>query len=369
MKKILLNPGPANTTITVKNSLIVDDICHREDEFISIVDEVKSRLLGIVNADNEVFDCVLFTGSGTLAMEACISTLVPKGKKILFLANGFYTRRAVEIATSYNIDYVILEYSQYESIIVDERLISALQDDDIFTVYTTHHETGTGLINDIELIGKTVKSYSKVFVVDTISSFAMVEINLAQSNVDFIMSSSQKGISAMPGLAFVIGKKDILENGISRSNRNYYCNLFSEFAHYKEFGEMRFTPPVQIMYSVKQALIEIEQEGIEHKIQRHNRLMKIIRKGIADLGFEELIREEFQSNILVAIKYPKPGWDFNFLHDYCYTHGVTIYPGKSNNNPYFRLSVFGAIDEFDIQTSIEIISTGLRLMDSFERFQ
>ena len=210
-RNVLLNPGPATTTDTVKYAQVVPDICPREQEFASMMKELRRDLLKIVHADEEKYTSVLFCGSGTINIDACINSLLPENKKILVINNGAYSSRAVEVCESYGLDHINLKFSVDErpDLGVVEKTLK--ENSDIAMVYTTHNETGTGLLNPIREIGALAHKYNAIFVVDTTSTYAMRPINMDEDNVDFCMASAQKGLMAMTGLSFIVGNKSIIE--------------------------------------------------------------------------------------------------------------------------------------------------------------
>lgn len=348
-RNILLNPGPATTSDSVKMAQVVPDICPREKEFIDIMNNIRTDLLKIVTNKPSKYCCVLFCGSGTINMDVCLNSLLPKGKKILIINNGAYSTRAVEICKNYNLSHINLNFSIYD--IPNFELIQRTLEEssDIAVVYSTHHETGTGLLNPIREIGALAHKYGALHIVDTTSSFAMIPIDMDHDNIDFCMSSAQKGIMAMTGLSFVIGNEEEIIKSKLYPKRSYYCNLFMQYDSFKKTGEMRFTPPVQTIYAASQALKEYFAEGQEAKLKRHLRVNAAIRKGLQNLGLREVINPEIQSGLVISIYYPNiKNWDFNKVHDYCYQKGFTIYPGKISTNNTFRLCSLGAIDEHDI---------------------
>ena len=283
-------------------------------------------------------------------MDICLNSLLPEGKKILILNNGAYSQRAVEICEYYGMDHINLtfEYNQRPDLTMVNKILR--ENADIALVYATHNETGTGLLNPIREIGELSHRYGAVFVVDTTSSYAMIPIDIEKENIDFCMASAQKGIMAMTGLSFIIGRIDLIEQSAGYPKRSYYCNLYQQYDYFKKCGEMHFTPPVQTVYSVKQALKEYWDEGEENKWNRHLRVFEAIHKGVRRLGFQCLIDRELQSGLVVAVKYPNdPNWDFDKVHDYCYERGFTIYPGKIAGNASFRLCALGTIDQEDIE--------------------
>ena len=231
---------------------------------------------------------------------------------------------------------------------------------DVAVVYTTHNETGTGLQNPIRELGGLAHRYGAVSVVDTTSSYAMIPIDVQKDNIDFCMASAQKGIMAMTGLSFVIGKIKEIEKSKNYPRRSYYCNLFRQYDYFEKTGEMNFTPPVQTIYATIQALKEYFVEGETAKWARHTRVFNAIHKGLDKLGFRDFVRRDLQSGLVVAALYPDdPNWDFMKVHDYCRERGFTIYPGKVDHKGMFRLCALGAIDETDIEAFFKVFEEAL----------
>ena len=314
----------------------------------------------MVHADPEKYAAVLFCGSGTINMDICLNSLLPEGKKILIINNGAYSRRGMEICEAYGLPFINLEQPlnhQPDLQVIEDVL---RENADIAVVYITHHETGTGLLNPIREIGRTVHKYHATFIVDTTSSYAMRPIDMEKDEIDFCMASAQKGIMAMTGLSYVIGRKSLIEESANYPRRSYYCNLYMQYQYAKEHGEMHFTPPVQVVYAARQALKEYFAEGEANKWARHRRVFRAIRKGLTDLGFRIYISEGEEAELVAAALYPQDeNWNFERIHDYCYERGFTIYPGKVENTGMFRLCALGAIDEQDIEAFFQIFRDAL----------
>lgn len=359
-RNVLLNPGPATTTDTVKMAQIVPDICPREKEFVGIMRELEEGLVRIVHGDPAIYTAVLFCGSGTINMDICLNSLLPADKKVLVINNGAYSSRGAEICEYYGLPHINLKLPVDRQPDMELLEKTFKENPDIALVYITHHETGTGLLNPIREIGAMAHKYNAVFVVDTTSTYAMRPINIAEDNVDFLMASAQKGIMAMTGLSFIIGRRDIIEASKDYPKRSYYCNLYMQYEYFKLHGEMHFTPPVQVIYAARQALKEYFEEGEEAKWARHTRVFNAIRKGLTELGFKIYIPEEIQSGLVAAALYPDDeNWDFEKVHDYCYERGFTIYPGKVEKKGMFRLCALGAIDEDDIKEFFKVFREAL----------
>lgn len=359
-RNILLNPGPSTTTDTVKFAQIVPDICPREKEFGCLMKELRENLVRIVHGNIEKYTAVLFCGSGTINIDVCINSLLPENKKILIINNGAYSARAVEACQYYGLPYIDLRFNVDELPNLDIVEKKLKENSDIALVYTTHNETGTGILNPIREIGELVHKYGAIFVVDTTSTYAMRPINIEEDNIDFCMASAQKGLMAFTGLSFVIGNKAIIEKSKTYPKRSYYCNLYMQYDYFERTGEMHFTPPVQTIYSTIQAIKEYWMEGEEAKWARHTRIFNAINAGLEELGFKQIIKPEYRAGLVSSVIYPDDvNWDFEKIHNYCYEHGFTIYPGKISTTNTFRLCALGAIDVDDIRDFFSVFKKAL----------
>lgn len=359
-RNVLLNPGPATTTDTVKMAQIVPDICPREKEFAERMAQFRKDILGVVHADPKDYTSVLFCGSGTICIDVCVNSLLPEGRKMLIVDNGAYSSRAAEVCRCYGLPHIDLKSSVYD--IPDLKVIDETLDanPDIAAVYCCHHETGTGVLNPIRKIGAAAHRHGAILIADTTSSLGMIPIDVEKDNIDFCMASAQKGIMAMTGLSFVIGRTAEVVKSKDYPVRSFYCNLYQQYAGFEKNGEMRFTPPVQTVYAALQGLKEYYAEGEMPKYGRHLRVNRAIHNGLAKLGLKEAIKPEIQSGLVVSVLYPDdPGWDFGKVHDYCYERGFTIYPGKISTSDTFRLCSLGAIDEDDIKDFFIVFTEAL----------
>ena len=357
-RNILLNPGPATTTDTVKRAQLVPDICPREREFGELMRELGKDLLKVVHANETEWTTVLFCGSGTICMDACVSSLIPADGKLLIVNNGAYSARAAEMARAYSVPHIDLKFPIDGMPDLAEVERTLIEHPDITAVYTTHQETGTGILNPVREIGALAHAHGAIMIADTISTYAMIPFTVGDMNIDVCMSSAQKGIQGMTGLSFVLAKKSVLTAAKAYPVRSYYTNLVMQYEGFEQTGEMRFTPPVQTVYAAKRALAEYFAEGETKKWTRHTRTIEAIHEGLAKLGLKEAIPRAIQSGLVVAVEYPA-NFDFMRVHDYCYERGYTIYPGKMQTSATFRLCALGAIDEADIRGFFRVFKEAL----------
>ncbi len=363
-RNVLLNPGPATTTDTVKFAQIIPDICPREKEFAEIMLKMREELVKIVHGDPNKYTSVLFCGSGTINIDACINSLLPEGKKMLVINNGSYSARGAEVCEYYHLPHINLKFPVTE--LPDLKKIEKVlnEDKDIAVVYGCHHETGTGLLNPIREIGKIAHNHGCTFIVDTTSTYAMIPIDIEKDNVDFLMASAQKGLMSMTGLSYVVGNREIIEKSKNYPTRSYYTNLYMQYDFFERKKQMHFTPPVQTVYATNQAIKEYWEEGEEAKWARHQRVWEALHEGLSKLGFEDIIKRDKQSKLVISVKYPDdPNWSFEKVHDYCFERGFTIYPGKVTDTKTFRLCSLGTIDAPDIEDFFVVLEAALKSID------
>ena len=362
-RKILLNPGPATTTDSVKMAMVVPDICPREKDFVEVMQEVRQGLLRAVRAGND-YTCVLFGGSGTAAMDAVINSVVPPKKKILVINNGAYGERMIKIANGYNIDCAELVFPWND--LPDLNTIERTLDDDmdITHIAVVHHETTSGLLNPLKELEEIARSSGKTLVVDAISSFAGIPIDMSEDGIDYLMSTANKCVEAMVGVSFVICKKEEIEELANWPPRSFYLDLYSQYRYMEETGEMRFTPPVQVIYALRQAVRELLEEGLEKRFERYKENWSVLTIGLKKMGFQLFLEDEKQSGILTSVVEPDhPNYDFMTMHDLLYEKGFTIYPGKIGTANTFRVANLGAINAEDIRRFLQALKTTLDQMN------
>ena len=354
-RNILLNPGPATTTDTVKQALVVPDICPREEEFGELTQSVLKKLAEVVNGQS-THSTVIFAGSGTAGVEAALSSIVPESGKILILDNGAYGKRAETIVRAYKISHRTIriewgnfpEISQIETVIKEEPKLTHF--------FFVHHETTTGMLNPLTEMLELCKKYELDSIVDAMSSYAGLPIDLQKQPIDYLISSSNKCIQGMAGISFVIANKEKLKLTSNLQVRNLYLNLWGNHRHIEQTGQFQFTPPVQIVYSLNQSLDEFFKETQSVRTARYIKSYETLLEGIEQTGLDMLLPKSQHSKLLTAIVEPKSAkYNFKEMHDHFYENNVTIYPGKGAKKDTFRIANIGAIDYNDMKFFNELM--------------
>lgn len=352
-KNILLNPGPATTTDTVKLAQVVPDICPRENEFGNLMKDVSHELTNLV-ANSQEYCTILFGGSGTAAVESILTSVVQDNKAILIVNNGAYGKRMCEIAKRYNVNYIEFRSSPIEQIELNMLETKIKSHSNISHIALVHNETTTGLLTDLNQIGNLVKKHKIELVVDGMSSFGAIPIDMIKSNISFLAASSNKNIQGMAGVGFVIANKKSLETIKNVSPKTFYLSLYEQYENFKIKNQMRFTPPVQTIYALKQAIDELKFEGIENRYIRYSNSWNVLTEFLKENNIKYLVQDKDHSKIITSIVLPEK-INFIHLHDYFYNRGFTIYPGKIEEYNTFRIANIGNIDQNDLKNFCDLL--------------
>jgi len=262
-RKLLFTPGPLSTSTTVKQAMMCD-MGSRDHEFVDTVAAIRNELLSLAGVSkNEGYEAVLIQGSGTFGVESVISSVPGRNDKLLILSNGAYGERILKMAVVHDIPHHVLRFS--EDAIVDVRTVDELlrRETGITHVACIHSETTTGLFNPVAGIGEICRNHGKVFIVDAMSSFGGVEMDMKEMEIDFLVSSSNKCIEGVPGFSFVVCKKNELEKSKGRA-RSLSLDLYEQWAGLEASGQFRFTPPTLSIMAFRQALVQQKDTGSGH---------------------------------------------------------------------------------------------------------
>jgi len=357
--KLLFTPGPLTTSGTVKAAMLCD-AGSRDRDFLQTVREIRERLLalGEAAAPNVAgeYECVLMQGSGTFAIESVISSAIPRDGKLLVLVNGAYGRRIAQMARVHAIDTETVDAPENRKIspgAVVQRLASSRG---ITHVAVVHCETTTGILNPIEAIGAAVERTGAAYVVDAMSSFGAIPLDLAAARIDFLISSANKCIEGVPGFGFVLARRRRLLEAKGRA-RTLSLDLYAQWAAFESDGQFRFTPPTHALLAFRQALLELEAEGgVAGRAARYHTNHVVLMRGMAELGFEAYLATEDQSHIITAFRYPQhPRFRFEDFYGRLSELGFIIYPGKLTSEFYFRIGTIGRLSPSDIDALLGAI--------------
>ena len=341
--KLLFTPGPLTTSLTVKQTML-RDLGSRDVEFLAVVQKIRRRLLELANAADGACEAVLMQGSGTFAIESAVGSLLPRDGKLLVLINGAYGHRMAKIARTLGIACETLVFPESRPVDPVESRHALEIDPSITHVGTVHCETSTGIINPVREIGGVVRELGRAFIVDGMSSFGGMPINLAEDKIDCLVSSANKCIQGVPGFGFVLVRRDLLTAAEGRA-RSLSLDLVAQWKGFESDGQFRFTPPTHALLAFWQSLQELEQEGgVAGRAARYAANQKVLLQGMKELGFEAYLAPQHQSHIISSFRYPQhPNFEFKRFYQLLSQKGFVIYPGKVSDAACFRIGTIGHI--------------------------
>ncbi len=356
---ILLNPGPVTLSERVRRALLHPDLCHREPELSELQGEIRRRLLAVYGLAPERWSAVLLTGSGTAAVEAMLSSLMPPYGELLILENGVYGERLRQIAAAHGIVHQVLTHP-WQAPIDLSRLAETLEGRPRIThVAAVHHETTTGRLNALAEIGPLCKRLGRGLFVDTVSSFGAEALDLEDWGVTACAATANKCLHGVSGVSFVIVRRD----GFPRPEppaRTVYLDLAC-YARQQDGGSTPFTPSVQVFYALAEALRELEDEGgWRARRSLYAERMSLVHTGFHALGIAPFIPVEDASVVLHAYYLPN-GISYPRLHDRLKEHGFVIYAGQADlARVLFRVSTMGAITLPDLERLVGAVEGVVR---------
>ncbi|MDO8603681.1 MAG: alanine--glyoxylate aminotransferase family protein [Candidatus Omnitrophota bacterium] len=358
LKNYLLTPGPTPIPPRVLETMARPIIHHRTPEFQKIIQEVEEDLKYVYQTKNEV---LIFAASGTGAMEGSIANLFSPGDKALVVRGGKFGERFGDICKAYGIEFTALDVEWGKA--VDPKMIDDVlkKDKKIKAVFTTLCETSTGVSTDVEAIGKIMKNYEAVLVVDAISGLAAIPIKTDEWGIDVAISGSQKGLMIPPGLAFVSVSPKAWQVIEKSTLPKYY---FDFKAYKKALGktDTPFTPAVNLMIALKEALKIIKEEGLDVIFEKHKKMAAAIRSAVKSMGLE-LFAPEAYSDGVTAVKVPKGIDGEKLVKTMRDKYGVGIAGGQDEmKGKMFRIATMGYITPPDLIVCIATLETVLSEM-------
>jgi 2-aminoethylphosphonate-pyruvate transaminase len=354
---VLLNPGPANTSPRVRQALVTPDLCHREPEFFEVMRECRERLVRAAGVAG-TFGAVLFTGSGTAAVEATLASAVPEGRAVLIVDNGVYGDRMLRIARAHRVPTATLSYDATTPVAPADVVRALRERPDVSHVALVHHETTTGLLNPVEAVADVAAAAGRRVIVDAMSSLFGEPLAVDHEGIDFVTASANKCLQGIPGVSFVLARRAALERLQGQPPRSVYLDLASHWTA-QEADNTPFTPAVQVLHAMREALLELEEEGVAARIARYGENCRVLRHGMAALGFEILVPEGARSRILTTFRL-KPGLGYDALHDAMKRRGYVIYAGQGQIRTYaFRVSNMGTLTPKDMHGVVAAFAESL----------
>ncbi|UVA80096.1 2-aminoethylphosphonate--pyruvate transaminase [Pandoraea commovens] len=355
---ILLTPGPLTTSPATRQAML-RDWGSWDAQFNRITASLCRDLVDIVHGGDE-YVCVPLQGSGTFSVEAAIGTLTPRNARILVPDNGAYCQRILKICRYLGRDAIALPIAEDQAAsaaAIDEALS---RDPSITHVAQVHLETGAGVLNPLADIARVCQKHGKGLIVDAMSSFGAVEIDVRSMPFDALIAASGKCLEGVPGMGFVIAKKTVLEAS-SGNSHSLAMDLHDQYTYMQKTTQWRFTPPTHVVAALRAAVDQFLAEGGQPvRGERYQKNCRALVDGMASLGFRPFLEAEVQAPVIVTFHAPTDSkYDFKAFYAAVRERGYILYPGKLTQIETFRVGCIGAIDDNEMRNVVTAISQSL----------
>jgi aspartate aminotransferase-like enzyme len=351
-------PGPTPLPERVVRAASRPMINHRGPEFAELLSDVTSGLRWALRTENDV---LIYPTSGTGGLEAAVVNTCSPGEPALFCTMGSFGDRWAATAEAYGVDVVRLAVPPGEAIDPEdvERILA--EHANINTVFITHNETSTGVVNDMSALAAVVKSRGKLLCVDSVSGAGCVPLETDALGIDVVVTGSQKGWMAPPGVAMVA----VSTAAFARAETAKCPRFFFDFAREKKYQDKNqtfTTPAVSVLYAIREGLAMMQEEGLENVWARHARVGRMIRAGVEAIGLKLLAVEGHRSDTVTAVHSPAQSPEaLKELTSLLRTrYGLVIAGGQDAlTGRIFRIGHLGLIDDGDVYTILCTLEQGL----------
>ncbi|PSJ44436.1 2-aminoethylphosphonate--pyruvate transaminase [Zobellella endophytica] len=346
---LLLTPGPLSTSATVRE-VMMKDWCTWDDDYNQgVVQPIRRQLVRLATA-RPGYTSVLMQGSGTAGVESVLGSAIPAEGKLLVLSNGAYGRRMGDIARCLGLSLATVDVADTEPLSAELLTRALAADPAISHVAFVHCETTTGILNPLAELCQAAKAAGKTLIVDAMSSFGGVPMDVGDLAIDFLISSANKCIQGVPGFCFIIAREASMRQCEGRA-RSVSLDLFDQWqCMEQQGGKWRFTSPTHVVRAFAQALTELELEGgVAARHHRYQSNQRALVDGMARLGCEPLVARDWQSPIITVFAAPtSPDYDFKRFYIGLKEQGYVIYPGKVSAVDCFRIGTIGEVYQADV---------------------
>ncbi|MFM4827480.1 2-aminoethylphosphonate--pyruvate transaminase [Aeromonas rivipollensis] len=344
---LLLTPGPLSTTATVRAAMLQDSCTWDADYNQGVVEPIRRELVRLATGPEYESDysAVLLQGSGSYVVESVLGSAIGADECLLIINNGAYGARMGEMARCLGLRHHELDCG--ETTRPEPAAIEAMlaRHSEITHLAMVHCETTTGMLNPLEEVAELCQRRGIRLIVDAMSSFGGIPIDMGRLGIEFLISSANKCIQGVPGFGFVIARRAALTACAGRA-RSVSLDLHAQWQTMEQQGgKWRFTSPTHTVLAFAQALRELDEEGgIAARHQRYSENQRILVAGMAELGFAPLLPEEWQSPIITAFYSPAhPDYRFADFYQRLKAQGFVIYPGKVSQADCFRIGNIGDV--------------------------
>jgi 2-aminoethylphosphonate-pyruvate transaminase len=363
---VLLNPGPVNTTATVKSALVHHDVCHRDSIFSELMVSMTGKLRRIFKGTPQ-HTVVTLTGSGTSAMESALVSTIPSDKRILIIDNGAFGERLVEVANVHEMSVVHLRYAWGEAVNLADVERALVEHRDIAAVAMIHHETSVGLLNPVREIGALCRRHDVLLIVDAVSSLGAEDLDVVRDNIDICYGSANKCLHAVSGAAFLCVSPRVWPRIEKLRPRAYYLDLKRYRRYIDELGQTPFTPAVSTYFALDAACTEFLADGHAERFEMYRRRNAKLRTGLAALGMTSFTNTGAESHSIVTCKLPD-GVAFDALYEAVKDRGIILYGCKGVlADRYMQIANMGDLSDTLLDRFLAVLAEEVTRLQSRSR--
>ncbi|MGE0607152.1 MAG: alanine--glyoxylate aminotransferase family protein [Pirellulales bacterium] len=351
IKNRLMTPGPTQVPEQALLALAKQITHHRTPEFVNLLKEAVEGLKYVFQTTGDV---IVLTSSGTGAMEAAVTNLVPRGGKVIVLEAGRFAQRWGEICQAYGIEAIRHKVEWGQAVEPDDVATLLEQHPDAVAVFGTLMESSTGVGHDVKAIAQVVSQSKTLFVVDGISGAGVMECRTEEWGIDMLIVGSQKALMLPPGLAFIAASEAAWQQMDKVQPQAFYFDLKQHRKKIKDGPDTPWTPAHTLVAALVENLRLIRAEGMESIWAKAKTLSKATRAGIEAIGLEVFAQRPADGLTAIRIPTGVDGSKFTKLLESRY--GVKVAGGQSHlKGKIFRVAHMGIVDELDILATLSAI--------------
>lgn len=356
---LLMTPGPVHLDSEILLAGARPLRHHRTNDFAPVYKDCVTLLKKFFGTSYHLY---LTTSSGTGGMETAIANLFNEGETVLTVQTGVFGVRFTKICEAFRLKTIVLECEDGKRVTVEQIAAALEKNPEIAGITVTFNETSTGICNDIEAIGNFLKDKGKIFITDGVSGIGALPFKMDEWHVDVAVSASQKGFLAPPGVGMVALSDKAWKKVETVRCHGYYFDL----KLYKKDQDLAipaypWTPAINVMYSLQEALHKIDRMGIENCFKHYAKLAGGLRAGLKALGIKIFTEEKATSNVLTVFYAPAGIIPKEIVAEMRNRYGVLIAGGQEKfADTLLRITTIGSIGERDLLGTLGLLEMVLK---------
>lgn len=322
--RLLLGPGPSPVSTRIREAMARPTLGHLDPQFLALLDDVNARLRSVFGTQNRTTFPV--SGTGSAGMEAAMVNLIERGDTVIVGVNGVFGGRLAEMGRRMGAEVVTVE-EEWGRPIDPERLIAAARaHPGARLLALVHAETSTGARQPLDEVGTHLRGTDILFVVDAVTSLAGIPVEVDRHGIDACYSGTQKCLGVPPGLAPITFSNKALARIRSRATpcASWYLDVSLIAGYLGSERRYHHTAPINLIYGLHEALLELEEEGLETRYARHAEVGARLQRELEGRGFRPFTDREHRLPQLTAVHLPGGRDEGPLRNELLDTHGIEV---------------------------------------------